>query len=134
MQTIAPYADTTCLYFDLPAALNRCCGDEDFLNEMAEMLAITVETQLAVIEDAFRSRCAQELGSAAHALKGAVASMTTGRPYELLRDLEMCGKSGTCDGGGKIIAELHQCLDQLLAEIKQWSAHRNSSPHSAVVS
>lgn len=124
MTTIALTSNRTPTYFDLDAALDRCCGDENFLAEMGELLVHSVKTQLTVVDAAVASQSAAQLRAASHALKGAVASMTTARPYELTYRLEMLGASGTCDHAESLVAELRQSLDQLLSEIREWSEQR----------
>jgi len=123
---MTPHFCKTTSYFDCEAALDRCCGDEDFLAEMVDLLATSVATQLAAVDLAIAASGPQALGEAAHALKGAVASMTTARPYKLAYDLELLGKTGTCDHAETIVAELRLSLDQLLKETQQWSASRGS--------
>lgn len=119
-----PALQPTTTHFDYPGALDRCCGDEEFLAEMVDLLASSVATQLAAINAAAAMRSPDELRHAAHALKGAVASMTSARPYELVRELEWLGKSGTCHHADALIAELRVSLDQLLNEMRWWSDHR----------
>lgn len=113
---------TTRTYFDAEAALDRCCGDVDFLAEMVDLLQTTVVSQLQEIDQAIASQCPVELGAAAHAMKGTVASMTSSRPYELALRLERLGKSSSCEHADLIAEELRISVDQLLREAEQWIA------------
>ncbi len=128
MLSSPPRLRTTTNYFDVEAALDRCCGDVDFLAEMVDLLASSVLTQMTAIEVACAARCPRELGEAAHALKGSISTMTSSVPYELARDLESLGKSGTCEGADIVVSTLRASLHQLLKETQQWSAHRESAP------
>lgn len=124
---MTPHFCKTTAYFDYEAALDRCCGDEDFLAEMVDLLATSVATQLTAIELAIAARDPQSLDESAHALKGTVSFMTSSRPFDLARDLELLGKSGTCNHAEFIAAELRLSLDELLSETQQWAAGRGST-------
>lgn len=111
-------------YFDLSAALDRCCDDPDFLAEMIDLLGGTLQTQLTALDAAIHDRDSESLAESAHALKGAVASMTMAAPYELSRELEWLGKSGETTGAEVLSAALHVATDQLLNETQAWAQRR----------
>jgi HPt (histidine-containing phosphotransfer) domain-containing protein len=128
MSNLRSPTDITATYFDLEAALDRCCDDPDFLVEMIEMLEDTVPAQLAAIETAIRANDADSLSRSAHALKGAVASMTTATPYALAYEIEFTGKAHTCEGTDVLFASLQISLEQLLRETRAWvDQHRAGS-------
>lgn len=112
-------------YFDLDAALQRCCDDAEFLAEMIDLLSTSVVTQGHTIVEAIRRRDPHAIAVSAHALKGTVASMTTSVPYQLAWELEQLGKSGDCTGAEPLFAALQISLDRLLCETGDWVAqHR----------
>ncbi len=113
-------------FFDYASALDRCCGDEDFLAEMVDLLVTSTATQFAAVEGAVTARNAVEIAAAAHALKGTVGSMTSSRPYLLAQKLEWLGKSGTCDRADGLVSELRSSIAQLLQECQSWATHRTS--------
>lgn len=104
--------------------MDRCCDDADFLAEMVELLEGTVATQSAAIHAAIQQADAHALAESAHALKGAISSVTTATPYALARDLEQLGKNGECNGAEPLMAALEISIEQLLRETRQWSASR----------
>jgi len=124
MTTFSSSDTTTETYFDLAAALDRCCDDADFLAEMVDMLEGTVATQTVAIREAIQHTDPRALGESAHALKGAISSMTTATPYALARDLEQLGKNGECTGAEPLLAALQISLEQLLRETRHWAASR----------
>ncbi len=124
--TLTPHFDaaatTTC--FDLKAALDRCCGDDDFLAEMIDLMQSSVVMQLAAMDAAIATGSASDLSEAAHAMKGVVSSMSTSRPYELAFDIELLSKSGHCDQAIAMLIPLRESLEQLVAETRHWQAQR----------
>lgn len=117
-------------YFDLDAALERCCDDADFLTEMIDLLGSSVATQREAIALAIRCEDPKALSESSHALKGAIASMTTSVPFQLARELEILGKDGGCTGADALFAALQISLDRLLHETHDWVAQRKRTPSS----
>lgn len=110
-------------YFDLVAALDRCCGDTDFLAEMVDLLQSTVATQRCALRAAIHTHDPQAIARSAHSLKGAVASMTTAAPYAIAREIELLGMQGETAGVDVLLTALEVSLDQLLRETREWSAN-----------
>ncbi|HET6426126.1 MAG TPA: Hpt domain-containing protein [Planctomycetaceae bacterium] len=114
-------------YFDFDAALDRCCGDTDFLAEMVDLLQTTVATRRIALRAAVDRGDPEAIAEVAHALKGAVGSMTTGVPYTVTRELELLGMSGESAGADTLLNTLEISLDQLLHETRSWSTRRDAA-------
>lgn len=117
-------------YFDLEAALERCCDDAEFLAEMIDLLGSSVTPQCEAIAEAIRQRDPKALAESAHSLKGTVASMTTAAPYQLAWELEILGKDGDLIGVDALLAALRVSVDQLLQETRAWVTRRNFTASS----
>lgn len=110
-------------HFDLIAALGRCCGDTEFLCEMIDLLVQSLPEQWTAVEQAIATASAAELAESAHALKGGLSSMTMGAPYQLSRDLEILGKSGSTTGAAPLATALQTVMQELTTELHHWRTH-----------
>ncbi len=107
-------------HFDLVAGLERCCDDREFLGEMIDLLLESLPELWQTLDRAIFSADAVELDESAHALKGALSSMTMGAPYQLARDLEYLGKSGSTTGAELLAGALHVVMKELTDELNRW--------------
>lgn len=107
-------------HFDLAAGLERCCGDAEFLGEMIDLLVESLPGLWESLDQAIVAADATELDESAHALKGTLSSMTMGAPYQLARELEYLGKSGSTSGAETLAGALHAVVQELIDELQDW--------------
>lgn len=107
-------------YFDPAAALARVCGDLEFLQELAGLFHVHQAGRLAEIVAALDAGDAAGVRRAAHALKGGVGLLASGRPLELAQQLEAQGASGNLRLARADWQELSDALQQMQAEIDQF--------------
>jgi signal transduction histidine kinase/DNA-binding NarL/FixJ family response regulator len=74
--------------------LQRLDGDGALAAEMAALFVTECPRLLAHVHDGFRRHAADDLGNAAHALKGAVGNFTLTGPVETADQLEHLARSG----------------------------------------
>lgn len=107
-------------HFDLTAGLDRCCGDAEFLCEMIDLFVQSLPEQWNAVEQAITTADATELDEAAHALKGVLSTLTMGAPYQLARELEFLGKSGSTTGAADLATRLQCVVQELTNELHNW--------------
>lgn len=113
-------AATDFQHFDLVAGLERCCGDTEFLGDMIDLLAQSLPEQWSALEQAIATENAGELDESAHALKGVLSTLTNGAPYQLARELEDLGKSGSTTGAASLATALQAVIQELTTEVQGW--------------
>lgn len=107
-------------HFDLTAALDRCCGDAEFLCELIDLFGQSFPEQWSAVGLAITAADAVELDEAAHGLKGVLSTLTQGAPYQLARELEFLGQSGSTTGAAPLAASLQTVVQELINEMYAW--------------
>jgi len=92
--------------FDEQAALARVAGDTDLLHEIAGIYLDCYGSMIQGVHDAVAAHDADALKSAAHLLKGTVATFEAVAATELAMRLEHMGRDGTLTGAAAAAAEL----------------------------
>jgi HPt (histidine-containing phosphotransfer) domain-containing protein len=98
---------------DQAALLARVDGDRAFLQELAECFLKESPRLLAAIRDAIIDGDAQELGRAAHTLKGSVSNFCAPAATDAACKLEMLGGAGDLTGADEAFAILERAMQQL---------------------
>jgi CheY-like chemotaxis protein len=114
----APAADTrrtadNALDFDEKAALSHTGGDRALLKELVALFRADSAAALRKIENAIEGRDAEALRQAAHALKGAAATVGGAAGRQAAADLERIGQSGSFDNVNDAFAVLRERIARL---------------------
>jgi two-component system sensor histidine kinase EvgS len=96
-----------------PVLSAACGGDDAILQAICRGLRATLPTQLAVIQDAFKSQDAPRLREAAHKLCGMVAALST-VASGLASDLEDCAILEQFDKAAPLVARIESVTEELL--------------------
>ena len=94
-------------------ALERLCGDEQLLAEIAGLFLDNYPSLMAQIRDAVSRRDAGALHHAAHTLKGSVANFCAQAAIESAYQLECMGRAGDLTGAEDSLVALEQQLRSL---------------------
>jgi two-component system, sensor histidine kinase and response regulator len=94
-------------------ALERLCGDEQLLGEIAGLFLENYPSLMVQMRDAVSGRDASALHRAAHALKGSVANFCAQEAVESAYKLECMGRAGDLNGAEDALAALEQQLQSL---------------------
>ncbi len=103
--------------FDEQAALACTGGDRDLLNEVVATYRASCPVYQRRMEDAIQQHDAESLWMAAHALKGAIATVGSAAGRAAAAELERLGRDGDFDGARKAYLSLRQCMTQLDHEL-----------------
>ena len=91
----APAAAVAAADFDEVAALSHTGGDRALLKELVALFRADYPTSLRRIEKAIRGNDGEALRAAAHAVKGAIATVGGSAGRQAAADLERLGESGS---------------------------------------
>jgi CheY-like chemotaxis protein len=83
--------------FDEDALRHRLSGDDELMTDVIRMFLEDLPVRLAAIQDAVTDRNAEAVREAAHALKGAAATLSAGGLFEAARVLERVGAESRMD-------------------------------------
>jgi len=89
--TVAPVT------FDEDALLKRLSGDHELMTDVIRVFLEDLPMRLSAIKSAVTARNAEELRTAAHALKGAAGNLSAGGLFEASRVLERVGTESRMD-------------------------------------
>ncbi len=105
--------------FDEQVALDRVAGDTDLLLEIAEIYLDSYESMLQGVHDAVAAHDADALESAAHHLKGTVATFeaVTATATAVAIRLEQMGRDGTLTDAAAAAAELEAEVVRLAEDL-----------------
>ena len=103
---------------DLVSALHAVDGDRTLLREVIAVFCQDYPARLTELRDAIEHRTAQQMGAAAHSLKGALSLFGRTLAFDLAQELETLGRAGHLDGAAAV---LHM-LEQELRRISTWFA------------
>jgi HPt (histidine-containing phosphotransfer) domain-containing protein len=81
-------------------------GEQDFIDEMVELFAVTVAATLVEGRDALSHADAHALARSAHKLKGACLGMFATTMAEMACALEQAGNSQNLDGASELFSRL----------------------------
>nr|MBA2258189.1 Hpt domain-containing protein [Acidobacteriota bacterium] len=101
--------------FDQKAALSHTGGDRKLLKELVAMFRADTAAGLRRIEAAIAGREAEALRQAAHALKGAAATVGATAGREAAAELEKIGQSGSFEHAQEAFAILRERMGRLEA-------------------
>jgi CheY-like chemotaxis protein len=96
--------------FDPSRAAARLGGDASLLRELLDLFLSDLPRMTGEIERAIRTKDAEALRRAAHALKGSVANFAAAGPVDAARRLEVMGASGDLTKVKEAFAELSTAL------------------------
>jgi HPt (histidine-containing phosphotransfer) domain-containing protein len=114
--------DTTPV-FDPTEALDRVCGDLELLAELVAMLRDSQAELLQQLTEAIARNDAVDIGHAAHAIKGALSSITTGRAYRLAAWLEHTADAGHIEHADAALHQLQASIANLDAAVDRFLAN-----------
>lgn len=103
---------------DFSGALDRMDGDQDLLVEQMSFFLTDAPLLLSEVSLAIDSASGRQLQSAAHRLKGLVASYDQVAAAESCRQLEFAGRDSVLDGAQEILARLVPQIDRLSDAIR----------------
>ena len=127
--------------FDENAALAYTGGDRTLLEEVIALFRKDSPASLRRIERALHQRDGDALRMAAHALKGAIATVGSSSGRETAAELEMMAKSGKFTEAARVYAHLRTVVDELEAafvaagfasRVSRRATGRRSRTHSRV--
>ena len=114
----ASRAGTALPDFDEKAALSHTGGDRALLKELVALFLADSASALRRIESAIEARDAEALRQAAHALKGAAATVGGSAGRQAAADLERMGSSGSFDKVDDAFAVCRERIARLEAAFK----------------
>jgi len=110
--TTEQQTNSTSLPINLTEALDRCGGDQDFLNEILVEFLDLSKKQLTQIAEAIDKSDAGNLAREAHSIKGAAANLGAEGISKTALELEMCGKQQHLENARQLLVLLN---DQIIA-------------------
>jgi two-component system, sensor histidine kinase and response regulator len=108
--------------FDRSAALDRIGGDEELLQEIANLFLEEYPNLIHEIRAAVLSRDADALERGAHSLKGSVANFEAHAAVEVSLRLESMGRSGNLEQAKAALVELEAVFEALDPALRNLSA------------
>jgi PAS domain S-box-containing protein len=100
---------------DLSVTLTAVAGNRGLLGELAQVFAADCPGRVAELNAAVAAGDAARVHRAAHAIKGAVATLGATRARELASRLESAGREGRLDGTSELESALTQELQRITA-------------------
>jgi signal transduction histidine kinase/DNA-binding response OmpR family regulator/HPt (histidine-containing phosphotransfer) domain-containing protein len=107
--------------FNVPSLLTRVENDWDLLQEMIELFLDSSPRLLAEIELGVARRDGQTVERAAHALKGAMQSISAGPAARAALNLEELGRMGDTASADKSLSHLKQEFERLVSALSESS-------------
>lgn len=95
-------------------------GDEALVRDLARLLVETVPVQLDAVQSAVSTGNGGALRSAAHTLRGSIASFGVPSAVETARRLEALGAAGDVAGANALVPLLTADVQSLCASAKAW--------------
>jgi HPt (histidine-containing phosphotransfer) domain-containing protein len=106
--------------FNPEETLHRLDHDLEFLQEMVAMLPEQTVDGMQRLEAALQQQEAVELKEAAHRFKGSVAILSTGRLYDLLRQIEVAEDAERLQTGAALLPEVSVAIVALSRELEHY--------------
>jgi len=101
------------LPIDLNAALQRCGGDQEFLNDILSEFLEIADGQVAAIGQAIESNDPEALARQAHSVKGAAANLGCDALAAAALELELAGKSEHLETARALREQLQEQLQKV---------------------
>ena len=120
--------DSGSLIFDRQSALEKVEGDEQLLDELAEMFLEDCPSLSSAIFAAVEAKDCTALTSAAHAMKGVVANFGSHASEELARQLESMGRQQDLTDAEPVCVKLQASLAGLQRELTALVRHEPPQP------
>jgi two-component system, sensor histidine kinase and response regulator len=99
--------------FDEERLLQTVEGDRELMGELTGLFLDDAPTHIAAIRAAVAANNAPDLRAAAHALKGAAATLAAGRVSAAAQELELLGASDAAAAGAAALLELDNAFARL---------------------
>ena len=107
---------------DHAVVLERLGGDEELLQEVAQLFLEEYPTLLSEINEAAQTGDALRMERAAHSLKGSIANFGAEQAVQAALTVEKIGRSGDLKDAAQayeqlaaLMRQLHPCFEQLAA-------------------
>ena len=107
------------LAFDRSQALERLGDDLELLIELAEIFLGEQVEMSTLLREAVLSGAAEEIGRAAHKLKGAMANFSADAAVAAALRLEKMGRSGDLDASDEALKDLESEVERLVDALQQ---------------
>lgn len=104
---------------DRAMALTRVGGDEELLQEMAQLFLEEYPAQIGAVRKAVEARDAKAIERSAHSLKGSVGNFAAGATHHAALMLEIQGRNGDLANLDAAMSELETSLRELLPELER---------------
>ncbi len=108
------------LAFDIAAALMRCDEDPSLLAEVARIFIDTAPPLIDQIAGGLADADLEEVGAAAHSLKGAAASISAKPVFESAMNLEASAAGGLPEACSELLAALDPQMSHLLGDLHRF--------------
>jgi two-component system, sensor histidine kinase and response regulator len=99
--------------FDEPAALSHTGGDRKLLKQIIDLFRTDSPASFRKIERALKRRDGEALWTAAHALKGSMATIGAQAARQAAADIERLGRTNQFDGAHRAYATMRQEVTRL---------------------
>jgi two-component system, sensor histidine kinase and response regulator len=103
---------------DIEAALARVGGDQDLLQEVAQLFLDECPQMVDSIRQAFRAEDLRALEFAAHTLKGAVGNFGARHAFDAALAVEIMARQGQVEEAGYQLALLEKALMRVNSELE----------------
>ena len=94
-------------------ALEQAADDAELLAELLEIFKGSSRSDLALIKQGIEGDDAEQVGGAAHSIKGAAASLGINGINYVTKSIEEDCRAGHLDVAKEVFADLESLLDQL---------------------
>jgi len=101
--------------------LKQIEGDVDLLREIVSLFLADYPRRLGELKDAVTRGDSKAVSSAAHSIKGSVASLAARPCYEAAQRLEQMGSSGDLTGVGAACATLEAEVERLKTALRTFA-------------
>lgn len=104
---------------DRSVALMRVGGDEELLQEMAQLFLEEYPAQIGAVRKAVEVRDAKAIERTAHSLKGSLGNFAASAAHQAALALEMKGRTSDLSQVEQALAELESSLLDLIPELER---------------
>jgi CheY-like chemotaxis protein/HPt (histidine-containing phosphotransfer) domain-containing protein len=126
--SLAESGRQACPVFDADDFLGRLMGNTDLAHRVVNRFLATTPQQLAALAEAVGRSDTHGASLAAHAIKGAAASVGGARLSEAARSMELSGKTGDLEAVRILAPELEKRFDEFRVEAgRAWSGAETAS-------
>lgn len=98
---------------DRALALSRVGGDEELLQEMAQIFLEEFPSQMDAIREAVSRRDAKAIERSAHSLKGSVGNFGAAAAQQAALNLELLGRTGKLEMADNALSTLESAIREL---------------------